>query len=523
MRNFFLEVYRFFIRTSAFVSKEMIEVLRQTPLILTLVLGPFLIMLLFGIGYRNQARPLRALIVMQEGDPLEKQVEEQISTLGPDLIYEGTTTDREAAMKQLRQGNVDVVVVIPPDALQTIQNSQQAVVQFYHNEIDPYQASYVEYFGGAYIDEVNRRIVRTYAEQGQENASSLEGRLADARQRVQTMRQALQAGNALAAQGEQKQLNSDIDAVSMLVGGSLGLLSGLQGQTTDGNTAGNASNVSSENEAIIESLTKVQKSQQDVGTIQQDQSSYAEELAKLDQLDADLSDLETQLKDFQSVEPGVLVAPFKSQTLGVQPTELKPADFFAPAVVVLLLQHLAITFSALAIVREQRSGSIELFRISPLSALETLLGKYLSYILLGAALGAIITATVVLALKVPMLGTWVDYAIVMLTLLFTALGMGFLISLFAKTEMQAVQYAMFVLLGSVFFSGFFLDLRYLWEPVRTVSWLLPATYAIRLLQTIMLRGQTIEPLLYFALLGIGVLLFIFAWFIFRRRLQKEWS
>jgi ABC-2 type transport system permease protein len=129
----------------------------------------------------------------------------------------------------------------------------------------------------------------------------------------------------------------------------------------------------------------------------------------------------------------------------------------------------------------------------------------------------------ILVLKMPMLGEWGNYALVLLTLLFTALGMGFLISLLARTEMQAMQYAMFVLLGSVFFSGFFLDLRYLAEPVRTVSWLLPATYAIRLLQFIMLRGSPIDIFLYAALLGIGVLLFIIAWAILRLRLQKEWS
>jgi ABC-2 type transport system permease protein len=198
-------------------------------------------------------------------------------------------------------------------------------------------------------------------------------------------------------------------------------------------------------------------------------------------------------------------------------------DFFAPAAVILLLQHLAVTFAALAIVREERSGSMELLRISPLSSLETLLGKYLSYVLFGAVLAVVISATVVLALKVPMLGNWVNYALVVLTLLFTALGIGFLLSLFAKTEMQAVQYAMFILLGSVFFSGFFLDLRYLWEPVQAISWMLPATYAIRMTQSLMLRGGQIDIRLYAALLGIGILLFVVTWFMLRRRLQSEWS
>jgi len=260
-----------------------------------------------------------------------------------------------------------------------------------------------------------------------------------------------------------------------------------------------------------------------MGSIQEGKANYDEELAKLDQMDRDLTDLETALQGFQSIEPNVLVAPFRSEAIGLQGNELEPVDFFTPAVIVLLLQHLAVTFSALAIVREQRSGSIELFRISPLSSFETLLGKYLSYLIFATVLGAVITATVVLVLNVPMLGSWMNYAIVLLTLLFTALGFGFLISLLAKTEMQAVQYAMLLLLGSVFFSGFFLDLRNLWEPVRVVSYLLPATYAIQLLQDIMLRGISIDPLMFIGLLSMGILMFIVAWNLLYRRLQQEWD
>ena len=123
-------------------------------------------MLLFGIGYRNDVHPLRTLIVMNEGDPLQPQVENMATSLGQNIIYKGVTSDKDAAMQELRRGNVDLVVVIPPDALETIRSNQQATVQFYHNEIDPYQVSYMEYFGRAYIDEANRRIVRGYAERG---------------------------------------------------------------------------------------------------------------------------------------------------------------------------------------------------------------------------------------------------------------------------------------------------------------------------------------------------------------------
>lgn len=514
--------FRFLIRTSAFIGKEMIEVIRQTPLLLTLILGPFLIMLLFGIGYRNEARPLKTLLVMEAGDPLQTQVEEQVSH-GAGLIYEGTTSDRDAALQKLGNRNVDVVIVIPPNALETIQNSEQVVIQFYHNEIDPLQVNFVEIFGDINIDEVNRQIVKSYAEQGQENASTMETKLAETRQRIQTTRQLLQAGDAIAAQGEQQKLTGDIDALSLLVGGSLGLVNGFEGQTADDNPTGDPASGSPENQAITGALSRVQQSNQDIGSIQAGRASYDEELAKLDQMDRDLTELETALQGFQSIEPGVLVAPFRSEAVSLNNTDFQPVDFFTPAVIVLLLQHLAVTFSALAIVREQRSGSMELFRISPLSSFETLLGKYVSYLIFGTILGAVITATVILVLKVPMIGNWVNYAIVLLTLLFTAMGLGFLISLLAKTEMQAVQYSMLLLLASVFFSGFFLDLRNLWEPVRIVSYLLPATYAIQLLQDNMLRGSPLDPLMYVGLLGMGLLLFIVAWNMLYRRLQQEWD
>jgi ABC-2 type transport system permease protein len=146
-------LFQFFIRSSAFIGKELAEVLRQTRLILTLVLGPFLIMLLFGVGYRNEARPLRTIFVVGENQAFRQQVEEYAGSLGPQLIYEGVTDDQNSALNRLARGQVDLVCVVPDNAYELIRNSQQATFTLYHNEIDPYQVSYVEYFGQAYIDE----------------------------------------------------------------------------------------------------------------------------------------------------------------------------------------------------------------------------------------------------------------------------------------------------------------------------------------------------------------------------------
>jgi ABC-2 type transport system permease protein len=211
---------------------------------------------------------------------------------------------------------------------------------------------------------------------------------------------------------------------------------------------------------------------------------------------------------------------FRSETQTITPfPEIDPAIFFAPGVIALLLQHIAVTFGALSIVRERMSGTMELFRVSPVTAGETIFGKYFSYMLFGSLLAAALAALLYYVLGVPFLGGWVNVAIVTLVLLFASLGLGFVISLVAENESQAVQLAMISLLISVFFSGMFLDLRYLWEPVRTVSYLVPATYGTILYQNIMLRGLSVDPILIAALLGIGIFLCLVSWFTLRREMR----
>ena len=61
-------------------------------------------------------------------------------------------------------------------------------------------------------------------------------------------------------------------------------------------------------------------------------------------------------------------------------------------------------------------------------------------------------AIIARGLGVPMLGNWFDLAGVILLELFAALSIGFVISLMAQSDSQAVQSSMLVLLASVLFS-----------------------------------------------------------------------
>jgi ABC-2 type transport system permease protein len=63
---------------------------------------------------------------------------------------------------------------------------------------------------------------------------------------------------------------------------------------------------------------------------------------------------------------------------------------------------------------------------------------------------------------------------------------------------------MLALLAGLFFSGFILPISGLSYPVKVISWALPVTYGISMLQDIMLRGIVPDPWMLGALAGLVV-------------------
>lgn len=507
---------RFLIRTSSFFTKELAEILRQTRLLVALVLGPFLILALFGIGYRNEARGLRAVFVVPKDQPeIAQQVQQYATSLGPQLDFHGMVTVEGQALAQLASGQVDAVVVVPSNIDQQIRNNQQPVVKLYHREVDPFQVSYVKNVAQIYVDELNRRILTHVAAQLQQDSASVQGDLQTAKDSAHILHMAYASGNVTQAQQSQAQVAHSMDAVSLGLSAGLQLLQGTESLNASSQDPANGASLSQ----MLSTIKDIQSNNASLQNPPANQSNYADQTQKAAKIEADLNSLDTQLADFRKVDPRILVSPFISQTVSINNLTLTSSDFYAPGVVALLLQHLLITFAALSIVRERTSGTMELFRVAPVTPLETLLGKYLSYLVIGALLAAAITALVVLVLHVPLLGSLQNLALVLLALMFASLGIGFFISLVSETTSQAVQFSMLALLMSIFFSGFFLDLRLMLDQVRILSYIIPVTYGMQMLQEIMFRANPINLVLMTGLLGIGVVFFILSWFLLNRQMR----
>lgn len=517
------------IRISAFIFKEIFEIMRQPMLLVTLVLGPFLILFFFGIGFRNEPRALRTVFVVEENSPLAQTVQDYAGSLGPQLIFAGVSADLAEAQARLQQDEIDLIAVIPSDPYTIIQGNNQAVFDLYHKEIDPFQSDYIAVFGRVYVEEVNRRILRFITSASQLDISKVNEKLAVVNDSIIVMKTGLQdCANTLTELGEERNCNSEaleayareldhnIDEMQLELGDRASLSDAAQ-RWLKGDTSGNV------HKDLEPTLNRLVRNTNELGDFEEASETaelYLDQIELLTRLEADIDAVQERLQEFANINPQVLVSPFRSDIFNVSTVAPRVTDYYAPAVIVMLLQHLTVTFAALSLVRERLLGSMELFNVSPISALETLTGKYLSYLLFGSVLAVVLFALILAAMQVPMLGAWGMVVLTILALIFTSLGIGFIISLISTTDTQAVQYAMIVLLTSVFFGGFILELHTLWPPVRLISWSLPATYGILLLRDVMLRGNPADPMLLLQFVAIGLGLFVLAWFLLRRSMAR---
>ena len=387
-------------RVLAIVGKELIEVARRPGAIASLVIGPFLIMAIFGLGYSGTRRPLATIIVTAPDSGLSSDPAFYQDLAGGGLHIAAVTGDRTEAEARLAAREVDVVIVTPADAETKFRAGGQSVIDVLVNVVDPVELNYAGFLASGLSSAVNREIIRRVAVEGQGYAVA--------------------AGDPQAAQ----------------------------------------------------------------------------------------------------IPADVMAAPTKAELRDIAPSTPGVIAYFGPAVLALILQHLAVTLIALSLVRERTSGVIELFRVAPVNAWELLAGKVIAYGILGGAIAASTVGLLTGFFHVPMLGDPAVLAGVIGLVLLASLGLGLFIAVISDSERQAVQLALLSLLASVFFSGFVLAIAEFSEPVRALAYLLPVTHGIRLIQDLMLRGTTNQQWEIGALAIIALVTMTASWLLLRRGMSR---
>ena len=159
-----------------------------------------------------------------------------------------------------------------------------------------------------------------------------------------------------------------------------------------------------------------------------------------------------------------------------------------------ILTMTMILFTAVAIVRERERGNLELLINTPVSSAELMIGKVVPYILIGMIQLALILAVGRVLFDVPVRGSILDLYLAATAFIAANLSLGLFLSTVAKTQFQAMQMTVFILLPSILLSGFMFPFEGMPQFAQWLGELLPNTHFIRLTRGIMLRDAGIGDL-----------------------------
>lgn len=454
------------VRSSSFVRKELVEIVRQPRLLALLVLGPFLLLLLFGAGYAQNDLVLRAVFVGPADSVYEEVLVSYEEELEDFIVPMGFVRSESEALDLLERGDVDVVVVFPEDPVGTVLGGERAVVRVVHDEIDPLQQTAIWVATRVAVQEVNAIVLSTLASQVQSELAPVSvlvamlGELADELDAAQS--DPVAAGDVVA------RLETELAALGAVIDGSFIVLDRLDPSTP----------AVRELDGARSELADLRRQVADADPATVDPTALAADLRTFSEVYADVATL----------DPDVLVRPFDSATETVLRERIDASDYFTPSSLALLLQHIGVTFAALSLVRDRSTGLFELLRMSPLSPTEIVIGKCTAYVLVGVGVATALLAAAVGALGVPMVGSVAWLAVMVIGVVLSSLALGMVFSMLSSTESQAVQFSMLSLLAGLFFSGFVLSIDDLVPAVRGFSYLLPVTYGIRSFHDVMFRG-----------------------------------
>ena len=179
-----------------------------------------------------------------------------------------------------------------------------------------------------------------------------------------------------------------------------------------------------------------------------------------------------------------------------------------PGLLGVILQMTMVMMTAMGLTRETERGTMENLLAMPATPMEIMLGKVLPFLGVGAVQVVVVLTAAKLLFGVPFVGSLVLLLATVLTFVLSLVLMGYFISTFAATQMQAMQLTFFFFLPSLMLSGFMFPFSGMPGWAQTIGECFPLTHFLRIVRAVMLKGAEIPAIAWeWSMLGIFILLY----------------
>ena len=190
---------------------------------------------------------------------------------------------------------------------------------------------------------------------------------------------------------------------------------------------------------------------------------------------------------------------------------LANAIFIVPGLIGMILSNTLIIITALTIVRERETGTLEQLIVTPLAKWEIMLGKIAPYVLVGYMQLTIVLVVGYFVFHVPIRGPLLALYGASFLFIVASLGLGLFVSTLGRNQAQVMQTAFLFLLPNILLSGFMWPREAMPAAARYVGIFLPLTHYLRLVRGIVLKGNGLTEL-WPQLASLAVFAFLFFMF-----------
>ena len=176
--------------------------------------------------------------------------------------------------------------------------------------------------------------------------------------------------------------------------------------------------------------------------------------------------------------------------------ELRSTLFLVPGLIAYIAMITAVASTALSIVREKESGTLEQVRMAPIGTFPFIIGKTVPYFFIALGSAALIILASMVLFGLPMRGSWLSLLLALSLFLIGALATGLLISTVADSQQVAFQMALLIsLLPTLILSGFIFPISSMPRALQIITHIVPARYFLIALRGIVLKGAPVTGLI----------------------------
>jgi len=217
-----------------------------------------------------------------------------------------------------------------------------------------------------------------------------------------------------------------------------------------------------------------------------------------------------------------IVKPYSVHTEGAIPGRFSYFDFIAPGLMAMTVMMSVMTGLPAAISHEKEVGTLDGMMVAPINRLAIIVGKTLAQTARGLLQGVLILALAVTLFGVTIHGNILLIFALLLLGVFSFVGIGVVLTSFAKDQETAMMVMMTLMFPMMFLSGVFFPIQQMPWYMQSISRVLPLTYAATALRKVMVLGadaSTITTELS-VLIGFGAIMTAIAVPVFKRAMAR---